>query len=214
VHVSNYGLFVAASLALLLTPGPAVLYVVARAVDQGRRAGLISTLGLHVGTLAHLAAAIAGVSALLVSSALAFSLLRWAGAVYLVFLGVRTLAGRGNGERALDAAATPEARQPLARIFSQGIVVNILNPKTALFFLAFLPQFVDLGKGAAGTQIMVLGFTFMALGLVTDGLYALLAGTAAGWLKNSRRFARGQRYVAGTVYIGLGVTTAFSGVKR
>jgi threonine/homoserine/homoserine lactone efflux protein len=133
MHVSNYGLFVAASLALLLTPGPAVLYIVTRAVAQGRRAGLVSTLGLHTGTLVHLAAAIAGLSALLASSALAFGLLRWAGAGYLIFLGVRTLAGRGNGERAAGATAPPAARQPLPRIFFQGIVVNVFNPKTALF---------------------------------------------------------------------------------
>ena len=132
------GLFVVAALALLLVPGPAVIYVVARSIHQGRRAGLVSVLGIHVGTLAHIAAATLGLSALVVSSAVAFTAVKIAGAAYLIGLGLWTLfSGRAETEVALGG------ERNLRRAFAQGIVVNVLNPKTALFFLAFLPQFVD-----------------------------------------------------------------------
>jgi threonine/homoserine/homoserine lactone efflux protein len=206
---STLSLFVIAALVLLLTPGPAVLYIVARSVEQGRRAGLVSTLGIHVGTLVHVAAAAFGVSALLVSSALAFGLLKYLGATYLIWLGVRKLVARG----ALEApVALPP--QPLRRIFLQGVVVNVLNPKTALFFLAFLPQFVNVSRGRVAFQILFLGATFLALALMSDGLWAVAAGTAGGWLKRNRRVLRAERYVTGSVYIGLGVTAALAGTGR
>ena len=206
---STLSLFVIAALVLLLTPGPAVLYIVARSVEQGRRAGLVSTLGIHVGTLVHVAAAAFGVSALLVSSALAFGLLKYLGATYLIWLGVRKLVAPG----ALEApVALPP--QPLRRIFLQGVVVNVLNPKTALFFLAFLPQFVNVSRGRVAFQILFLGATFLALALMSDGLWAVAAGTAGGWLKRNRRVLRAERYVTGSVYIGLGVTAALAGNGR
>ena len=198
--------FVVAALALLIVPGPAVLYVVTRSIHQGRRAGLASVLGIHVGTLVHIAAATAGLSALILSSAIAFTAVKIAGAAYLVGLGLWTLFGR-HGE--VEIRVGGERR--LRRAFAQGIVVNVLNPKTALFFLAFLPQFVDPNAGMPAVQIAVLGVLFGSLGLVTDSLWALAAGTAGGLLRGSRRFLRTQRYVAGTVYIGLGVATAFAG---
>jgi threonine/homoserine/homoserine lactone efflux protein len=203
---TNLALFLVASLALLLVPGPAVLYVVARSVQQGRRAGLASVVGIHVGTLVHIAAATVGLSALLASSAVAFTVVKIAGAVYLVGLGLWTLfSRRSEADLALGGEAS------LRRAFAHGIVVNILNPKTALFFLAFLPQFVDADAQHPAAQIAVLGLLFAVLGLVTDSLWALVAGTAGGVLRRSRRFARGQRYVTGTVYLGLGVATAFAG---
>jgi threonine/homoserine/homoserine lactone efflux protein len=204
----SLALFVAAALALLLVPGPAVLYVVARSVQQGRRAGLASVVGIHVGTLVHIAAATVGLSALLVSSALAFTAVKIAGAVYLIGLGLWTLFGR-RSEDSLAFVADANLR----RAFAHGIVVNVLNPKTALFFLAFLPQFVDADARHPAVQIAVLGLIFAFLGLVTDSLWALAAGTAGGVLRRSRRFVRGQRYVTGTVYVGLGVATAFSGSR-
>jgi threonine/homoserine/homoserine lactone efflux protein len=200
------GVFVVAALALLLVPGPAVLYVVARSIQQGRRAGLASVVGIHVGTLVHIAAATLGLSALVVSSAVAFTAVKIAGAAYLVGLGIWTL----FSSRAEPAVALGGERN-LRRAFAQGIVVNVLNPKTALFFVAFLPQFVDPNAPHPAVQIAFLGALFALLGLITDSLWALAAGTAGGMLRRSRRYLRTQRYVTGTVYIGLGVATAFAG---
>jgi threonine/homoserine/homoserine lactone efflux protein len=198
--------FVIAALALLVVPGPAVLYVVARSIHQGRRAGLASVLGIHVGTLVHIAAATVGLSALVVSSAVAFTAVKVAGAVYLVGLGLWTLFSRGS-----ETEVALGGERNLRRAFAQGIVVNVLNPKTALFFLAFLPQFVDPNAAHPALQIAFLGLLFALLGLVTDSLWALVAGTAGGVLRRSRRYVRTQRYVTGTVYVGLGVATAFAG---
>jgi threonine/homoserine/homoserine lactone efflux protein len=208
-EASMLGLFVAAAVVLLVTPGPAVLYIVTRSVEQGRLAGLVSALGVHVGTLVHVAAAALGVSALLVSSALAFDIVKYLGAMYLVYIGVRKLMGwdQASGGRVV-------APRSLRRLFGQGVVVNVLNPKTALFFLAFLPQFVDVSKGAVGFQILVLGLIFVALGVVSDGLYAIAAGTAGGWLKRDGRVLRAERYVGGTVFVGLGVTAALASNGR
>ena len=187
-------------------PGPAVLYVVARSIQQGRRAGLASVVGIHVGTLMHIAAATAGLSALIASSAVAFTAVKIAGAVYLVGLGLWTLfASRAEPEVALGG------ERNLRRAFAQGVVVNVLNPKTALFFLAFLPQFVDADAAHPALQIAFLGLLFALLGLVTDSMWALVAGTAGGVLRRSRRFVSVQRYVTGTVYVGLGVATALAG---
>ena len=203
---ASLAVFVVAALALLLVPGPAVLYIVARSIHQGRRAGLASVLGIHVGTLVHIAAATVGLSALIVSSAVAFTAVKIAGAVYLVGLGLWTLFSRSAET---EIALGGERR--LRRVFAQGIVVNVLNPKTALFFLAFLPQFVDPDAAHPALQIAFLGLVFVALGLVTDSLWALAAGTAGGVLRRSRRFTSVQRYVTGTVYVGLGVATALAG---
>jgi threonine/homoserine/homoserine lactone efflux protein len=203
---ARLGVFTVAALALLVVPGPAVLYVVARSVHQGRRAGLASVLGIHTGTLVHIAAATAGLSALVLSSAIAFTAIKIAGAAYLVGLGLWTLfSRRSETEIALGGERAHR------RTYAQGVVVNVLNPKTALFFLAFLPQFVDPSAGHATLQIAFLGLLFAALGLVTDSLWALAAGTAGGLLRGSRRFLRAQRYVAGSVYVGLGVATALTG---
>ncbi|MFZ0544777.1 MAG: LysE family translocator [Candidatus Promineifilaceae bacterium] len=198
-------IFVAAGLALLLVPGPAVLYIVTRSIDQGRLAGLVSVLGVGVGTMFHVAAAALGLSALLVSSALLFNIVKLLGAGYLIYLGLRKLFVD-------EELAQPEEVEPttLGRIFYQGVLVNILNPKTALFFFAFLPQFADPARGAVALQIFILGVILVSMGLVTDGSYAVLAGTAGNWLKGNLRVLRAQRYFAGTVYVALGMVTAFS----
>jgi threonine/homoserine/homoserine lactone efflux protein len=208
-ETSMLGLFAVAAMVLLITPGPAVLYIVARSVEQGRLAGLVSALGVHVGTLVHVAAAALGVSALLVSSALAFNVVKYLGALYLVYLGVRKLLGRD--ETAGGQALAPRS---LRQLFVQGVVVNVLNPKTALFFLAFLPQFVDVTRGAVGFQILVLGMVFVALGVLSDGLYAVAAGTAGTWLRREGRFIRAERYVSGSVFVGLGLTAALASNGR
>jgi threonine/homoserine/homoserine lactone efflux protein len=195
------GLFCVAALALLIVPGPAVLYVIAQSVEHGRRVGLASVTGIHLGTLVHVVAATVGVSAVIVASAVAFSVVKYAGAAYLVYLGVRRLLGRD------DAGAVARATEPLRRAFLRGVVVNVLNPKTALFFLAFLPQFVEADRGGAWSQAFVLGLVFVLLGLVTDSLYALAAGTIGGLLRRRRALLN---YGSGVAYVGLGATAALA----
>jgi threonine/homoserine/homoserine lactone efflux protein len=207
--VETFAVFAAAALALLVVPGPAVLYIVAQSVDRGRAAGLVSMLGVEAGAAVHVAAAAVGLSSLLVSSALAFEVVKYVGAAYLVFLGVRRLLAR---EEPAESGG-PRARS-LRRLFAQGVVVNVLNPKTALFFFAFLPQFVDPDGGFVAGQIALLGACWIVLAVVSDGAYALLAGTAAGWLRETRGYLRAQRYISATVFIGLGAATALSGSKR
>jgi threonine/homoserine/homoserine lactone efflux protein len=207
---ASLGLFIAAALALLLIPGPAVLYIVSRSVEQGRVAGFVSDLGIHTATLVHALAASLGLSALLVSSALAFSVVKYLGAAYLIWLGLRKLFSANN---------TPDEAHVMRRrsylwLFRDGFIVNLLNPKTALFFFAFLPQFVEVSRGHVATQIALLGLIFVGLGLMTDGCYALAAGTAGQWLKQNRGYLRFERYVSGTVMIGLGLTTAFAGHQK
>jgi threonine/homoserine/homoserine lactone efflux protein len=202
--------FALTALVILLIPGPAVLYIVSQSVEHGRRAGLAATLGVHTGTLVHIAAAALGLSAILVSSSLAFGAVRLVGAAYLIYLGVRTLLDRSSREH-LDVA--PRERR-LGLIYRQGALVNVTNPKTALFFLAFLPQFVDPHGAAIPAQIVVLGFVFALLGLVTDGAYGLLAGTVAGWVRGRSAVRSVQRWVTGCIFIGLGVATVFAGSER
>ena len=207
--LSQLYFFAVAALALLLMPGPAVLYIVARSVDQGRLAGLASVLGVETANLLHVLAATLGLSAILLSSALAFDVVKYLGAAYLIYLGLRKLLAREDEhERAV------ERKGGLRRIYSQGFVVNILNPKTALFFFAFLPQFVSTSRGNIAWQILLLGILFVTMAVVTDGAYALLASSIARRLKGNQRFLKGQRYLAGVVYVGLGVTTALSGSSR
>ena len=208
---SSLALFTVAAITLLVIPGPSVLYIVTRSVDQGRAAGLASVGGIHVGTLVHVAAAALGLSALLVSSATAYNAVRWLGAAYLVWLGVRRLLARDESS---GSAKNPNAsRLGLRRVFAQGVVVNVLNPKTALFFFAFLPQFVDVARGSVRLQVVVFGVAFVLLGLVSDGTYALLASTGAGWLRRRPGVAKASRVVSGGVLISLGVTTALAGSR-
>ena len=200
-------LFSAAALALIVVPGPAVLYIVAQSIDRGRPAGLVSALGVATGGLVHVTAAAIGLSALLVSSATAFTVVKVAGAAYLIGVGLLTLLRRGE-----EADGAPPRARRLRRTYAQGVVVNVLNPKTALFFLAFLPQFVDQDAGSVGTQIVVLGLLFVVLAVLSDSLWALAAGTASGWLRSSPHFGSVRRYVSGTVFVGLGIVAA--GTRR
>ena len=205
---ANLSIFVLASIALLLTPGPAVLYIVARSLTQGRLAGVVSMLGIQTATLVHVAAAALGLSALLMSSAIAFGIVKYVGAAYLIWLGLRALFAQS---RAAEAEVAPRS---LGRLFRDGVVVNLLNPKTALFFLAFLPQFVEPERGAVPAQLILLGLIFTGLAAMSDGMFALLAGTAGGWLRRSRGFLQAERYVTGSIFIGLGITAALSGPAR
>jgi threonine/homoserine/homoserine lactone efflux protein len=209
LDTSTIAVFMLAAAALLIVPGPSVLYIVARGIDQGRKAALVSALGIGVGTLCHVAGATLGLSALLVSSATAFSIVKYAGAAYLVSLGIRTLLARGR-----DQATAAPAPARLSRVFTQGVLVNLLNPKTALFFFAFLPQFVDPDRGSVAGQTLLLGCILVAMGTVSDGSYALLSGTFGAWLKGNLGFLRTQRYFAGGVYLALGVATALTGTRK
>jgi threonine/homoserine/homoserine lactone efflux protein len=203
---SSLLLFVSAAVVLLVIPGPAVLYVTSRTIGQGRGAGLVSALGIGAGTLVHAVAAAVGLSALLMSSAIAFGVVKYLGAAYLIYLGIQKL----RHEESL-APSEGALRTKLSHVFGQGMVVNILNPKTALFFFAFLPQFVDASRGNVVLQILVLGTLFAAMGITSDSLWALFAGTVALRLNRNSHWNRTQRYVSGGMLISLGVATAMAG---
>ena len=207
--VTTIMLFSVAAIALLLVPGPVVLYVVARSINQGRRAGFMSVLGAGVGHFGHVLAATLGLSAILLTSALAFNVVKYAGAVYLIYLGIRTLLSREE-----QVAPTVGSGRSFTRIFSHGAMVSALNPKTALFFLAFLPQFVNPTNGAATVQILFLGTLFVFLGICTNSLYVFIADATRSLLQGSRMFLKIQHYLAGSVYVALGVTTALAGAEK
>ena len=195
--------FAAAALALIVVPGPAVLYIVSQSIDRGRLAGFVSALGIAVGAMVHVAAATIGLSSILVSSATAFNVVKYAGAAYLVGMGLWTIFRHRD-----EAEVSAPSMRRLRRRFGQGVIVNVLNPKTALFFFAFLPQFVDPDAGAAAVQIAVLGLVFVVIAVVSDSIWALAAGTASERLRGNRRFLSVQRYVSGSVFVGLGALTA------
>lgn len=205
-ETTSLAFFLISSIILLLTPGPAVLYIITRSVNQGRIAGLVSAIGLGLGTMVHVVAAAFGLSALLATSALAFNAVKLLGAAYLIYLGIRTLLSKTPAEPTQDAPP-----RQLKAIFKQGFIVNVLNPKLALFFFAFLPQFTTPDHGSMTVQIAFLGLLFVTLGIFTDSLYAIIAGTLGGWLKNNRTFLSFQHTLSGIIYIFLGLTTAFAG---
>jgi threonine/homoserine/homoserine lactone efflux protein len=209
IEFSQLYFFLAAALALLLVPGPAVLYITARSANQGRLAGLVSVLAIETANFLQAVAATLGLSAILLSSALAFDVVKYLGAAYLIYLGVRKLLART--EEVGNETIKPES---LARIYWQGFAINLLNPKTALFYFAFLPQFVDPSKGNVTGQTLLLGALFVGMAFITDSLYALLASSLADRLRGNQNFQKGQRYFAGLVYVGLGITTALTGSKK
>lgn len=209
IETSQLLFFMSAALALLLIPGPAVLYITTRSATQGRVAGLVSVFAIETANLIQAVAAGLGLSAILLSSALAFDVVKYLGAAYLIYLGIQKLMISDNG------AEEEEVKQEsLSRIYWQGFAVNILNPKTALFFFAFLPQFIDPSKGNVTAQNLLLGAIFVGMALITDSMYALLASSLAGKLTGNKCFQKGQRYFAGLVYIGLGITTALTGARK
>jgi Putative threonine efflux protein len=208
IQFSQLYFFLGAALALLLIPGPAVLYITARSANQGRLAGLVSVLAIETANFLQAVAATLGLSAILLSSALAFDVVKYLGAAYLIYLGVRKLLAPDETE---NETIQPES---LARIYWQGFAINLLNPKTALFYFAFLPQFVDPSKGNVTGQTLLLGALFVGMAFITDSSYALLASSLAERLRGNRQFQKGQRYFAGAVYVGLGIATAFTGSKK
>ena len=194
--------FAIASLALLIIPGPAVLYVINRSISDGRSTALAAVAGLEIGNFMHVVAATLGLSAVIAASATAFGVVKWIGAGYLIYTGIRTLSRK--------PATFNQEQKTLTRrkSFTQGIVVNTFNPKVALFFLSFLPQFIDTEKGSTALQSLVLGSIFVLLGMCSDGLYAILASALRGPLLRGRSLPFVQRYVAGSVFVLLGVIAA------
>jgi threonine/homoserine/homoserine lactone efflux protein len=207
---TTFLLFAAASLAFLAIPGPSVFYIVTRSLVQGRRAGVTSMLGVQAGGLIHVVAAAFGVSALIASSATAFTIVKYAGAAYLVLLGLHKLLVRADDE----PDPQPRSAPPLSRLFWHGVVVNVLNPKTALFFLAFLPQFVDPSAGPVAPQMLVLGLLLVGLGVLSDGTYALLAAGAGRRLREAAARRRVLERLSGGVFVGLGLVAALAGEPR
>lgn len=202
----NIEFFMLATLVVVAIPGPDVLYITARGIDQGRVAGLVSALSCASGGLILTLGVVLGLSAILESSAIAFAIVKYLGAAYLVCLGVSRLVKHDN-----EGAGQPGfGHSSLRRVFAQGFLVAVLNPKTALFFLAFLPQFVNPAHGSIRLQLLVLGLIFVGIGLCTDTCYAILSGGLGSWLLRRKRLARGQRYLVGSTYLALGVMAAMT----
>jgi threonine/homoserine/homoserine lactone efflux protein len=201
-------LFIATSLVILLIPGPAVLYIITRSISQGRAAGIASVVGVNLAAFTYTIAAAFGLSAILLTSVVAFNLVKYTGAAYLIYLGIKQLLSKTTLE---PTELKPDS---LLRIFSQGYVVNLLNPKMAFFTFAFLPQFIDPTYGNTIVQILILGGLFALMAMVTDGSYALLASWLRPWFQRNTHFLRRQKYVTGSVYIGLGLTAALTGSKH
>lgn len=197
-----------ASLVLVVMPGPAVIYILTRSVSQGRTAGLVSAAGVNIGSAIHVVAAVVGLSLLLASSAHAYTVVKWLGVAYLAWIGVRTLTSADT------TFSTPEtAPQSLRRIFTQGVLVNVLNPKVAIFFLAFLPQFVDQSSANPAMQTLILGMTLVSIGLLSDSVYALIGGGLGDLFRTRPGAARVTRLTAGITYLSLAGIAAVSGSR-
>jgi threonine/homoserine/homoserine lactone efflux protein len=196
----HVGLFLTAAFLLAVTPGPGMFYVLARSLAGGRRAGMLSSLGTFVGGFVHVIAAALGISAILAASALAFSVVKYAGAAYLIYLGIRMI--RSRSQEVIDQPVDAKGYA-----FSQGIVTEVLNPKTALFFLSFIPQFIVREQNVFG-QFLLLGTISVALNTSADLVVAFFAGPLGQRLKESVRFRRRQRTASGLAMIGLGAWVA------
>ena len=197
------GLFVAASTLLALAPGPDIIYVLTRAVSQGRRAGIAAALGFASGCVFHTVLAAVGVAALIRSSELAFDLVRYAGAAYLVWIGIQALRHRS----AFSIGGASDARA-LVTIYKQSVVGNMLNPKVTLFFLAFLPQFVNAEAGNVGLQMAILGVVFMLVTLVVFGAVAIFAAMIGDWVRRKPAIGERLNVFAGLTFIALGIRVA------
>lgn len=199
--------FALAATLLIIVPGPNVIFIITRGIDQGRRAAFASAFGVEAGMLLHIGAAVLGLSALVASSEIVFNIVKYAGAAYLIWMGITSLRAR------LTNLETPafSRRASYGRLFTQGLVVNVLNPKVGLFFIAFLPQFIDPGRGSSAIQILVLGAVFATIAVVSDLVYAFASGSIGSWLSSRERIARQRDRFAGVVYILLGVFAALSG---
>jgi RhtB (resistance to homoserine/threonine) family protein len=209
MELNNFLLFAFASLVLNITPGADMLYVATRSTTQGTRAGVVSALGITTGCIVHLVAAVVGLSAIIASSAMAFSVIKYAGAAYLLYLGYKSFFSKEN----IFALDKNIEKKPLPVIFWQGVMTNVLNPKVALFFLAFLPQFIHPGKGDAQQQILLLGAWFNVSGTIVNILVAVLFGKMGNWLARREWFVKWQHKITGMLLFGLGIKVGLSSVK-
>ncbi|HEX6180153.1 MAG TPA: LysE family translocator [Chitinophagaceae bacterium] len=209
MDIQNFWMFALAGLMLNLTPGNDMIYVATRSTGQGIKAGIVSALGITAGCMVHILAAVVGVSAILAQSAVAFEVIKYLGAAYLVYLGIRSLLSKRSG----FTIHGEKEHHSYKKIFWQGVITNVLNPKVALFFLAFLPQFIDVSAKAAHWQILFLGTWFNTSGLIVNVLVALLFGKIGGWLGNSPRFVQWQNRITGLMLIALGIKVALSSKK-
>ncbi|NNE94402.1 MAG: LysE family translocator [Acidimicrobiales bacterium] len=201
--------FSAATVVLVMLPGPNLLYIVGNGISGGRRAALASAVGVELGTLVHVIAAAVGLSAILQSSAVTFSTIKYLGVAYLGYLGIKALRTTPHDQPSVAAAP-----QSTSRVMGRGLIVNVLNPKVSLFFLAFLPQFIDGQQGSASQQILVLGAVFFAIALTIDLIYAIGSGSLGRWLSRRPKLFRQQERIAGVVYLGLaGIAAAQGGHK-
>lgn len=207
MELSTLWLFVVSVVVLLVTPGPAVLYIIARSIDQGRTAGLVSVLGMAAGGAVHVLAAAAGISAILMTSSMAFNIVKYLGAAYLIYLGCKKLFFSQNPATSDIPKAEPKR---LTKVFYESVMVEILNPKTALFFLAFFPQFISPTAGSVTLQFLVLGSFFIVIALISDGTYALLSSVIRKWIVSSPLIAKIQDLLTGVTYIGMGLFAAFA----
>jgi len=211
IDPSTWIAFMAAATLLVIFPGPSVLYIISQGIGQGRRAGVVSALGVETGSVIHVLAAVLGLSALLASSAHAVSVVKYAGAAYFIYLGVKTLRSKAHGD---ELPNTPVAARPLRGIYMQGIIVNVFNPKVALFFLAFLPQFVDPQRGSVPLQLLILGLTMITLGTISDLSYALISGTGRNFFAGRRRSGSFSRYLTAGFYFALALVAVTTKVDR
>jgi threonine/homoserine/homoserine lactone efflux protein len=204
--ISSLILFISAGLVLNLTPGPDMMYCATRSIGQGRAAGVVSAFGIAAGSLVHAAAAVLGLSALLVYSSTAFFVVKYIGAAYLVYLGIRMIM---SGKARTGASEFPPVS--LLRVFRQGAITNILNPKVALFFLSFLPQFVNPERGSVTLQILILAAIFNFTGTTVNVMVGVLFGTAGSWLERRPVFWKWQQRFSGSLLAGLGLALAWPG---
>ena len=206
IGLNDFLLFAFASLMLNITPGNDMLYVATRSASQGVKAGIVSSLGIAGGCLVHLLAAVIGLSAIIANSAVAFNIIKYIGAAYLVFLGIRSFLSKQNKFDLNDKIE----KIPLSKLFWQGVFTNVLNPKVALFFLAFLPQFIHPEKGNAPLQILLLGLWFNFSGTIVNIIVAMLFGKLGNWLADKQAFIKWQNKITGSLLVGLGIKVALS----
>ncbi|WP_297989645.1 LysE family translocator [Anoxybacillus sp.] len=211
MEFSTIWLFVIATTALLIMPGPAVFYIMARSIDQGKKAGLVSVLGVSLGGAVHVLAGAIGVSAILMTSATAFTIVKYLGAIYLIYLGCKTLLS-ASGENHSENPKMNDKK--LWKIFYESVIVEVMNPKTALFFLAFFPQFITPASGSVPVQFLLLGTIFIILAFINDSLYAILAANIRKWIVRKKGHSKVMNRVTGYLYIILGIFSAFASPSK
>jgi len=205
MELSTLWLFVGAAIVLIVVPGPSVFYIIARSINQGKRTGMVSVLGVSVGSMVHILAAAIGISALLMTSSVAFNVVKYLGAAYLIYLGCKTLFFSDNSSEPASNEAPQIKRKKRSKVFYQSIVVEALNPKVALFFLALFPQFISPEAGSVALQFFVLGVVFIVIGIISDGMYVLLASAVRQWLLRRTWRMNFQNWLTGATYIVLGI---------